>query len=438
MSTDSNASRIEMIESELSAYRERGDNSTYALEFRGESINLEVIAVKPQYLLLNHNNSRLSAQLQDHPGKKSVAENPTSPEAQEVIKSLLASTEKFSDLKEQLINQGQQQPGLVTRDGLLINGNTRAAALMAANIPAIKVAVLPKNVTSLDLLDIEMSLQMRRLIHQNYSFTNELLFMKRYLDAGHGDDQLAKQMGWFRRGKQRVQQHMRYLQIIEEVRGLSVDQTLPYSIFDAKKQHLKDLDDEYEKLKSTSAIEDAELMKWTRLSSILLGINKDQVRAMEPEFIEERLSRRLADDSTLKGFIDKYVSGGDDDLGDLLGETDVTFDMKQFLKDFLAHDESRQENGEVSDALPDIYARLKGEIRAEADQIISENKLEDAKGEPQLALREVRERVGSVRAQLPDVTHLSGFKNGDFKYELDKLKADVAKLELEFQRLRNQ
>lgn len=438
MSTDSNASRIEMIESELSAYRERGDNSTYALDFRGESINLEVIAVKPQYLLLNHNNSRLSAQLQDHPRKKTVAENPTSPEAQEVIKSLLASTEKFSDLKEQLINQGQQQPGLVTRDGLLINGNTRAAALMAANIPAIKVAVLPKNVTSLDLLDIEMSLQMRRLIHQNYSFTNELLFMKRYLDAGHGDDQLAKQMGWFRRGKQKVQQHMRYLQIIEEVRGLSVDQTLPYPIFDAKKQHLKDLDDEYEKLKSTGAIEDAELMKWTRLSSIILGINKDQVRAMEPEFIEERLSRRLADDSMLKGFIEKYVSGGDDDLGDLLGETDVTFDMKQFLKDFLAHDESRQENGEVSDALPEIYARLKGEIRAEADQIISENKLEDAKGEPQLALREVRERIGSVRAQLPDVTHLSGFKNGDFKYELDKLKADVAKLELEFQRLRNQ
>ena len=438
MSTDSNASRIEMIESELSAYRERGDNSTYALDFRGESINLEVIAVKPQYLLLNHNNSRLSAQLQDHPRKKAVAENPTSPEAQEVIKSLLASTEKFSDLKEQLINQGQQQPGLVTRDGLLINGNTRAAALMAANIPAIKVAVLPKNVTSLDLLDIEMSLQMRRLIHQNYSFTNELLFMKRYLDAGHGDDQLAKQMGWFRRGKLKVQQHMRYLQIIEEVRGLSVDHTLPYSIFDAKKQHLKDLDDEYERLKSTGAIEDAELMKWTRLSSILLGINKDQVRAMDPEFIEERLSRRLADDSMLEGFVAKYISRGNDDLGGLLGETDITFDMKQFLKDFLTHDESRSDNGGVSDDLPEIYKKLKGEIRAEADQIISEDKVEAAKGEPQAALREVRERVGSVRAQLPNVTHLSGFKNGDFKYELGKLKTAVETLEREFERLRNQ
>ena len=438
MSTDSNASRIEMIESELLAYRERGDNSTYALPFRGESINLEVIAVKPQYLLLNHNNNRLSAQLHDHPRKKAVAENPTSPEAQEVIKSLLASTEKFSELKEQLINHGQEQPGLVTRDVLLINGNTRAAALMAANIPAIKVAVLPKNVTSLDLLDIEMSLQMRRLIHQDYSFTNELLFMKRYLDAGHGDAQLAKQMGWFKRGKQKVQQHMRYLQIIEEVRGLSVDQTLPYSIFDAKKQHLKDLDDEYERLKSTGAIEDAELMKWTRLSSILLGINKDQVRAMDPEFIEERLSRRLADDSMLEGFIANYISREDDDLGGLLGETDITFDMKQFLKDFLAHDESRSDNGGVSDDLPEIYKKLKGEIRAEADQIISEDKVEAAKGEPQAALREVRERVGSVRAQLPNVTHLSGFKNGDFKYELGKLKTAVETLEHEFERLRNQ
>lgn len=438
MSIDSNTSRTQMIQSELDAYKSRNDNSTYALEFRGASINLEVIAVAPQYLLLNHNNSRLTAQLQDHPKRKLVEENPTSPEAQEVIKGLLAATDKFSDLKEQLVNQGQQQPGLVTRDGLLINGNTRAAALMAANIPAIKVAVLPENVTALDLLEIEMSLQMRRLIHQDYSFTNELLFMKRYVDAGHEHDQLAKQMGWFRRGKQKVQQHMRFLHMIEEVRGLSGDSHLPYSIFDAKKQHLKDLDDEYERLKSMGAIEDAELMKWTRLSSILLGINKDQVRAMEPEFLDERLSRRLVDDPLLKDFLEKYVSTDDDGLGDILGETDVTYDMKQFLKDFLTHDESRDETGEVSDVLPDIYAKLKGEIRAEADQIISENKLEIAKGEPQLALREVRERVGSVRAQLPEVTHLSGFKNGDFKYELDKLKADVATLEREYERLRNQ
>ena len=438
MSIDSNMSRTQMIKSELDAYRSRDDKTTYPLELRGEPWNLEVITVDPRFLLLNHNNSRLTAQLQDHPKRQIVEENPTSAEAQEIIKSLLAATDKFSDLKEQLVKQGQQQPGLITRDGLLINGNTRAAALMVTARPAIKVAVLPEHATAMDLLQIEMSLQMRRLIHQDYSFTNELLFMKRFLDAGHDYDQLAREMAWFRRGKQKAEQHLRFLQMIEDVRGLAGKNHLPYSVFDAKKQHLKDLDDEYERLKSIGAVEDAELMKWTRLTSIILGINKDQVRAMEPEFLDDRLSRRLADDVELKEFIGRYVSAEDDGLGDILGETDVTYDMKKFLKDFLTHDQSRDETGEVSDVLPDIYAKLKGEIRAEADQIISENKLEIAKGEPQLALREVRERVGSVRAQLPDVTHLSGFKNGDFKYELEKLKSDVATLEREYERLRNQ
>ena len=441
MPVDSNLSRIQLIQTELDAYKSSKNNATYSLEFRGGSINLEVISVHPEYLLLNHNNSRLTAQLQDHPKRQLVEEDPTSAEAQEVIRTLLAATDKFSDLKEQLENQGQLQPGLITRDGLLINGNTRAAALMLSNYPVIKVAVLPKNVTALDLIDIEMSLQMRRLIHQDYSFTNELLFMKRYLDAGHTHEQLAKQMGWFRGGKKKVERHVRYLEMIEEVRGLSGDIHLPYSIFDAKKQHLIDLDKEYESWKDDGEIESAELMKWTRLASILLGINKDQVRAMEPEFIEERLVRRLEgdeQDAPMKAFIDQYLIDDDDGLAEILGESTRTYDMKKFVKDFLGNSETRKESGGVAALLPETYEQLTNAIRKEADQVIAETKLEVITGEPQAFLREARERVSSVRANLPEITNLNGFRNGDFKYELDKLKSDVSTLEREYERLQNQ
>ena len=112
--------------------------------------------------------------------------------------------------------------------------------------------------------------------------------------------------------------------------------------------------------------------------------------------------------------------------------------MKKFVKDFLGNSETRKESGEVAALLPETYEQLTNAIRKEADQVIAETKLEVITGEPQAFLREARERVSSVRANLPEITNLNGFRNGDFKYELDKLKSDVSTLEREYERLQNQ
>ena len=102
----------------------------------------------------------------------------------------MARTEKFQSLKQELLDLGQQEPGLITRDGLLVNGNTRCAALMELQKEGkisgatIDVAVLPSSVTSHEITDIEIRLQMVRLTHQDYSFSNSLLMMRKYLNTG--------------------------------------------------------------------------------------------------------------------------------------------------------------------------------------------------------------------------------------------------------------
>ena len=124
-----------------------------------------------------------------------MTEDPTSAKTQKVLADLLAATEKFSELKKELEEQGQIEAGLITRDGLLVNGNTRAAALLQLKhierAKGIRVAVLPEGIGEDDILDLEFHLQMVKLTHQDYPFTNELLAIRKYLDRDNTPKDLA-------------------------------------------------------------------------------------------------------------------------------------------------------------------------------------------------------------------------------------------------------
>ena len=146
--------RRKAIERSLADYNAAGLNRRENIMYRGQWRNLEVIRVKPSLLLLNNNNNRLTAQLADHPLRQVVIEDPFSTQAQGVIEGLLSKTDKFQDLKNELKVLGQQNPGLISRDGLLINGNTRLVALRQLGEDGMDVAVLPGDATSEDFIDI--------------------------------------------------------------------------------------------------------------------------------------------------------------------------------------------------------------------------------------------------------------------------------------------
>ena len=175
--------REQAIANSLKVYKKEKKTRRHDISHRGEQISVPVVRLNTSVLLLNHDNNRLSAQLDGHPQQEVVQTSPTSQEAQEIIQRLLASTKDFNALKEQLRDLRQQKPGLATREGLLIDGNTRLAALIQLNKEGgddgIDVAILPADVTQQDLLDIETNQQMQQLVHQNYSFTNQLLMTKK-------------------------------------------------------------------------------------------------------------------------------------------------------------------------------------------------------------------------------------------------------------------
>lgn len=426
--------RIEAIKKELEEHSKQSDPVTERIEFRGKYTNFPVVRINTEYVLLNPKNNRLAAQLIDHPKRFNIDSDPTSVESQTLLSELLEKTVEFGNLKQQLSEMNQVKPGLITREGVLVNGNTRVAALRRLGINHVDVAVLNDNVTETDILELEMTLQMTKLVHQDYSFANELLLMKRFLENGGTEDQLAKKMAWTRGGVRKVQLHMRMLQYVEDVRNLCKPK-LPYAVFDTKKQHLKDLDDDYQSLKNSGDISGAESLKWTRLTAMFLGLNKDQVRTINADFVEEHLIPRIGDklNDMQEIFVPLNLQSNDDGLNDLFGNEDFPkyYDMKKFLTNYLSKEENRDDSGEpVIDILSNHYDVISFNARRSADQIIDDQKLESAQADPGEILKDMRVKLSGLHQNMSKVINSQNFKLTNFKFDLDKIKEEIDRIEL--------
>jgi len=422
--------RVSAITNSLNTYKESKSIRTSDLQYRGEQKSLPVVRVTTSMLLLNHDNNRLSAQLDGHPLQSIVQTDPTSQEAQSTLRSLLSSTKDFKELKKQLKDIGQQEPGLVTRQGLLINGNTRLTALMELEAEGISdgmdVAVLPDDITQQDLLDIEVRLQMANLVHQKYSFTNELLMMKRLKVSGATNKELAKKLNM---REKKVALRLRILSMVEEVRNVS-DPVLPWSAFDKQEEMFKNIDEKYQALKGAGDLKGAEAVKWSRVTAMFLGLNKDQVRAIDEDFFQtEIIESRLEDSDETEGlreFLEGFQSDPvADDPGGLLGEPEENNfgdHTKSLFTSLVGSNQVRDEKGGIKSDLDDNAAILSRELRRAARAKISAENDKFERLKPSIILNEVRIKLEDIKSKIPELSSDPDFKSKDFSYEVRKLK----------------
>jgi hypothetical protein len=122
----SEEARKTRIEEALSALPRDGER--IPVPWQDTMKTFPVIKVSLDSVLLNPWSHRIRAQLESHPQRQLVLESPFSEEAQDVIAAVLHRTEGYERLKTNLAEEDQREAGVVTRAGLLVNGNTRAAA----------------------------------------------------------------------------------------------------------------------------------------------------------------------------------------------------------------------------------------------------------------------------------------------------------------------
>jgi hypothetical protein len=163
-----------------------------------QSKDLNLVELEVDWVRFSTLNHRTRAEQRQEIAKTGnpalFAGDPLGPAAQDAQYSILRQQVGFVDLKEDLKSRSQQEPAVVTADGILINGNRRAAALRSLfrddDQPAahyIQCLVLPGDAMPSELVDLETELQIARDFKQDYGWINEALLIEELFDRENKD-----------------------------------------------------------------------------------------------------------------------------------------------------------------------------------------------------------------------------------------------------------
>lgn len=229
------AKREQHIAQALAQYQQlAGARDTMRVPLRGKPALLEVIEVPLDLPTLNPDSFRIAPALEEHSQADVVRSDPYSPAAQRVVAELVRSSHRHAeDLKESLLD-GQDQPGLMTRKGKLINGNTRCVLLRELLAEGritgttMRVAVLPSDVVEPQELELESVLQKQVEHKDSYNLVSELMMLKKLHEgAGLTDAAIARRL---RMRPQRVTDLRSVLDLMERARRLT-NPALPLTSF---------------------------------------------------------------------------------------------------------------------------------------------------------------------------------------------------------------
>ncbi|GAA1583998.1 hypothetical protein GCM10009804_45440 [Kribbella hippodromi] len=304
-----------LVESRLAELADSdGPRETLTVEWRGSPRHLDVIQLRVGTLHYNPATHRIRAQRSHDAHRDALLEaDPWTSASQAYLDSLLKARPgdpsqvdpEFTDLAESLREYGQSEPGLVTHDGVLVNGNTRRAALLDLHGPThlMRVAVLPASCSWEDIAAIELSLQLRKEHRRDYSYINRLLAVQELVEAGTPLPTIA---ATFRTTPARCMQDQWVLSCIEAIieRSEVNGARLPLVSFEDHQEKLRELHRAFEKIHATNP-EKAELLLESRMAAIMLGFSKTDVRHIEPGFEDKYLAGEVPG-----GIVPKASSGG--------------------------------------------------------------------------------------------------------------------------------
>lgn len=165
---------------------------TITITLQGQRMDLQTYRLPLDFTYYNIKNGRFAAEYVDLVKNEGRELDPKDTEDSKKIQSLLFELDpKQSRILEKDLQQyGQKDPGIITYDGFVINGNRRRSVLEElgslghSEFKFIEVARLPPNVSSQDLWKLEAGIQLSKNVQVEYGPINELLKFKEGIEAG--------------------------------------------------------------------------------------------------------------------------------------------------------------------------------------------------------------------------------------------------------------
>ncbi|WP_093765243.1 hypothetical protein [Streptomyces sp. F-7] len=318
MSTMTHEARSQMISEALAAVPDDADRRQ--LHWRGEDVSLPEVRIRVADVLLNPDSHRIKAQIRSLPpaARKAIEDDPFSKESQDKIADLIRATSGYADVKSVIARDKQQDPGLITHAGVLVNANTRAVVLRdlckdlnhddAKAFEYIKVQVLPSDAQPAEIVKLELGFQMRKNVQQDYTFTNRIIFIQDLLAEGLTPEQIGLEM--YRSldpnsAKDRAQAAKDIE--TEDRMGLMIQElieasggALKWEDFDSERQNLKDIDQAYQSLASKKGPDVARRVRQAKLAGMLAGLDYRKVRLIDETYLDDYVVAALEEDLTLR------------------------------------------------------------------------------------------------------------------------------------------
>jgi len=299
-----------VIEQRLTARAaQQGLKETVTIEWRGQQMPIEVISMPLDLLYYNPATHRIRAQRTLDPERDRELEiDPFGDAGQAYLHSLLmgdpASPSRvdpaFEALKADLEEHGQTEPGITTRQGVLINGNTRRAALRELNHQYMRVGVLPPDAGMDDRQAIELSLQLRKDHKRDYSFMNFLLAIEERIRANRKPAEIQRD---FRIRPATYEQAVWILAFVHEAIERSTVEvnggkaSLRLVDFETHQGKMEELYKAYMKRKVTDP-DAAAALREQRLLALALDKSKTDLRLIEPDFAASYLKDYIPQNGT--------------------------------------------------------------------------------------------------------------------------------------------
>ncbi|MBO3103720.1 transcriptional regulator [Cellulomonas fengjieae] len=280
------------------------DGAKVTIDWRGEPRHVYVISMPVDMLYFNPDTHRIRAQRTLDPERnKAIEEDPWGQAAQEYLHDLLRqrpanpdqTDPDYTALMDELDDVGQREPGIVSPHGILVDGNTRAAALLDLGEQNIRVGVLPDDTSRQDINTVELSLQLRKDRRRDYSYINRLIAIDEELGRGRSEADVAKDFNIKLATLQR--DRWVYREILKAIDRSKTEDggSLRLVDFEQHQEKLRELHRDYTKLATTDP-DAAKRLLQSRLAMVLLDYPKTSLRLAEADFHTRYLESRLPED----------------------------------------------------------------------------------------------------------------------------------------------
>lgn len=198
----------------------------HQLLYRGVLKPFEVYEIPLDILIYNQYNGRIGSVVKSFE-KQNHTLNPEMPEDVALIEQFLWNSKEKSNAKtlESLKSTGQIKFGIVTSDGVIIDGNRRASLMnrirrdsdstveQKQRCEYFKAVILPDTATKRDILQLETSFQMGEDEKVDYNPIEKYLKCKDLEDANFTRDEIASFMGIT---KKEVDQYLEILDLMDQ------------------------------------------------------------------------------------------------------------------------------------------------------------------------------------------------------------------------------